>query len=251
MKHYLLFIVSSLLVAACAPVYVQNVRTAPMFDKAGEFQGAVLFKPIDGFAVQGAVAVTNHLALMGDYSYSKDDAPASYRHKHTFYEGGMGYYRNVRKFCYEVFLGHGEGEGMHNNLNSNPHVGPADSVLQSGKYKRYFIQPSFGFKKSFITAAAIARLSVVDFTQLLKYRDDGSLIEKTDPSPKVFLEPAVVGRFNFCNNRFFGTVQVGLCIIFGDKLFAETDFNYTPLTVTTGIGFRLGGVRWHSKQKHE
>ena len=53
----------AILLTQCSPVYVPNSRNTPMFTKAGEAQGAVLFGT-SGLDFQGAVAVTNNIAIM-------------------------------------------------------------------------------------------------------------------------------------------------------------------------------------------
>src|SRR5687767_1839211 len=73
MKNFFLIALVALIFSACAPVYVPNSRNSPMFTKAGEFQGSIQFG--NGIDAQGAVSVTNHIGLMGNFSYANNKSP--------------------------------------------------------------------------------------------------------------------------------------------------------------------------------
>jgi hypothetical protein len=59
-----------------------------------------------------------------------------------------------------------------------------------------------------------------------------------DDDPKVFFEPAVIGRVNMMSNHMFFTFQGGLSIPI-----SKTYYEYRPVYLCMGIGFRIGGVR--------
>ena len=80
MKQLLFFSLFVLLLAGCAPVYVPNVRNTPLFTKAGEFQGSMMYGTGD-LDLQAAVAVTNNIALMGNYSYGDRNTDSIDQHK--------------------------------------------------------------------------------------------------------------------------------------------------------------------------
>jgi hypothetical protein len=227
-----------LLATACAPVYVPNSRNAPLFTEAGEFQGSMQFG--NGLELQGAVSVTNHLGLMVNYSYADRtgsiydldaDALDDY-HYHQFLEGGIGYFENQGNWCYEVFVGYGKGEGS----SYDAYVWWGNqSELATGKYDRYFIQPAFGLNKKVMHLAIVPRVSIVDF----KAFSSDSMSYEINENPKVFFEPAVIGRVNLMQNRMFFVFQVGFSIPATSNLFYE----YRPFQFSTGLGLRLGGVR--------
>ncbi len=232
-----------LLLVGCAPVYVPNVRNAPLFTKAGEFQGSMMYGTGD-LDVQAAVAVTDNFALMGNYSYGNrntDSMKQTDYHKHQFYEGAIGYYKNDKSFCFEVFLGYGKGEASSYGYYSI--FSTTNDQLAKGKYTRIFLQPSFGFNKKVVNVAFTPRVSWVDFTEFSSSLNTN----KIDPSPRVFFEPAVTAKFNFLDNRFFGTVQVGVSTpINGDVI-----FDYERINISTGLGIRLGGLHWDVKEKQQ
>lgn len=239
-RFFCILVLASLLVG-CAPVYVPNVRNTPLFTKAGEFQGSMMYGSGD-LDLQAAVAVTNNFALMGNYSYGNrntDSIQDENYHKHLYYEGAIGYYKNDKAFCFEMFLGMGKGEAS--SYGSYYVFSTSQDQLATGKYTRVFLQPSFGLNKKIVHFAFTPRLSFVDFSEFTSAYST----KKIDPSPRFFFEPAVTAKFNFLDNRFFGLVQVGVSTpINGDVI-----YDYERVSISTGLGIRLGGLRWETKVK--
>jgi hypothetical protein len=231
-------LVLAIFVTSCAPVYVPNSRNAPLFTKAGEFQGSMQFG--NGFELQGAVSVSNHFGLMVNYSYA-DRTSSVYDldaddlddyHHHNFLEGGIGYFENQGNWCYEIFAGYGKGEGT--SYDAYDWWG-GQSELATGKYDRYFIQPAFGLNKKVMHLAIVPRVSIVDFKEFSS--DVNSY--KISENPKVLIEPAVIGRVNLMQNRMFFVFQMGFSLPATSNIY----FEYRPFQFSTGMGFRLGGIR--------
>jgi hypothetical protein len=82
----------------------------------------------------------------------------------------------------------------------------------------------------------VPRISLVDFTEFSSEKSVSPYI--ADDDPKIFLEPAVVGRVNLAKNRMFFTFQSGFSIPV-----SKTYYEYRPFYVSTGIGFRIGGMK--------
>lgn len=232
-----------LLLSCCSPLYVPNLHNSPLFTKAGEFQGAMQYGS-SGLDLQAAVAVTNHIALMGNYSYqnvgSVKDTLANVfytnpnYYNHTFYEAAIGYYKNEGKLCYEIFAGYGKGESSnydsYNFFSSQP-----QDLSVKGQFYRVFLQPSIGLNKQIVHVAFSLRISAVDFTQF----STATTTVSVDKEPKVFLEPGFTAKFNFLDSRLFATVQAG----FNATVTNDSYFKTRPYTLGTGLGFRLGGLR--------
>lgn len=233
MKKLILLV---LIASACAPVYVPNARNSPLFTKAGEFQGSMQLG--NGLDLQGAVSVTNHIGLMANYSfadrnsnnYDGSDDEDGY-HYHKFFEAGAGYYENDGNWCYEIFAGYGKGEGASydeyawwNNQNQRA----------TGKFERIFIQPAFGMNKKIMHFSIVPRISIVKFTEF----SSDALTYKLDDSPTVFLEPAAIGRVNLMNNHLFFVFQAGFSVPA-----TSVDYEYRPFQLSTGLGFRFGGMK--------
>ena len=228
----------ALLISSCAPVYVPNARNAPLFTKAGEFQGNIQFG--NGIDAQGAIAVTNHIGLMGNFSYADNKSPDpddfDDYHRHKFFEGGIGYFENEGKWCYEVFAGYGRGEGS--SYDTYDFWGTSgDPIKSTGKFERYFIQPAFGLNKKVMHVAFVPRIALVDFNEFTS-DDDPVAPYIANDDPKVFFEPAVIGKVNLMNNHMFFTFQAGFSIPI-----SKPYYEYRPFYVSTGIGFRIGGLK--------
>lgn len=226
--------------SSCAPVYVPNLRNSPLFTEAGEFQGT--FQMDGGIDAQAAVSVTDHIGLMTNFSYvnrNKNDGDNEDEyHRHKFLEGGIGYYQNSGKWCFEVFAGYGKGEG---SSYDEYYFFDDNSVRATGKYNRFFIQPAIGLNKKGMNVSFVPRIAVVDF---YSFKDDqtGTVIQHVG-DPDVFFEPAVIGRANLMNNRFYFTFQGGLSFPVATNVY----YDYTPFKLGVGFGFRLGGLKPESK----
>jgi len=228
-----------LLLACCSPMYVPTLHNAPLLSKAGEFQGTMQYGS-SGLDLQAALGVTNHIAIMGNYSYQNvgNDSSSTYfntdnYYNHTYYEAALGYYQNEDKLCYEVFAGYGKGESS--NYDSYSFLNPSDEKIVNAHFYKYFIQPSIGIKHSIVHLAFSARISAVDYTQF-------STVNKTvdvSKEPKLFLEPGFTAKFNFLDNHLFATVQAG----FNAAITNDSYFKTRPYTIGTGIGFRIGGLK--------
>jgi hypothetical protein len=224
------------LMTGCTSVYVPNARNSPLFRRAGEVQGSVGFG--NGLDLQGAVAVTNHIGLMANYSY-EDRNSSRYTstvdnddyHYHNFFEGGIGYFENQGNWCYEIFAGYGRGKGASYD---NYSWWGGQNTRAAGQYDRIFIQPAFGMNKKVFHVSFVPRISIVDFKQ---FSNDVTTF-KIDENPKFFFEPAVLGRVNLMNNRFFFAFQLGFSIPAATDVF----YDYRPVQFSTGLGFRFGSI---------
>lgn len=219
--------------SSCAPVYVPNIRNTPLFGKAGEFQGT--FQVGNGIDGQAAVSITNNLGVMGSISYANRsdlDEPDHY-HYHKFYEGGIGYYQNDEKLCYEIFAGYGWGEGS--SFDEFEIFGSGDEVRASGKFERFFIQPALGFNKKIMHVSFSSRIS---FVNMYEFVDETNSIVYPESDFVVFVEPAVVGRVNVADRRVFFTFQAGASA----SITGQKPWDHRPFQWGMGMGFRIGGL---------
>lgn len=228
------FIWMALFLASCSPVYVPNVRNAALFRGAGEVQVSGHFG--QGLDAQAAISVTNHIGVMGNIesvNRNSNDGDDDYV-KHKFWEGGLGYYENSEKMCYEIFGGYGRGEGTAYN-NYDQLFGPSTSDIKAtGKYQRYFIQPSVGSNHRVFNWIVSARISYVDFEN---FTYNG--VTATYNDPVIFLEPSFTGRVNFGKSPIYSQFQAG----FNINTQGNTIFDYQHTSLSFGFGLRLGGPR--------
>ncbi len=130
----ILFVFILILVfTSCSPEYIPNMVNSPMFSNQGEFQATVVTGN-SNFDAQTAVAITNNIGIMLNGSYGNETSDSSDNfHKHSFLEGGLGYYNKIGdKLRYEIYGGYGYGkvEGYF----SNSFV----TELTTASYNRFF-----------------------------------------------------------------------------------------------------------------
>jgi hypothetical protein len=224
--------VSLLLLCACSPAYVPNLRNAPMFTKKGEFQGSVQI--MNGLDVQAAFSITKNVAVMANYAWGRrgDYSERTNFHRHQLSEGGLGYFRSNDNVGFQIFGGYGEGqaEGLYEFLFFGP-----TPILAT--FKRYFVQPGVGFYRNHFTMGVVGRVSLLDFTL---YRDQLTALTY-DKEDMYFFEPAFIAQYYFAKNRMFLTMQGGLAVSLREN--ANDGFQYRFITLGTGIGMRLGGTK--------
>ena len=111
MKHPLRLVLLMVLpsLSGCASLYFPPPPHAPLFTHQGEVYGAISTNQHTNFALQGAYAATDHLAVAGSFS--------SLHHKKTdrtedidFGEASLGYFTRLSdKRVLEVYVGGGGG----------------------------------------------------------------------------------------------------------------------------------------------
>lgn len=229
MKKYFVLL---LIATSCTPTYIPNIRNSPMFTGKGEVQ--LNFQVGNGLNAQGAVAVSNNFGVIVSYSYLErnngDRSSANYR-KHTFGEGGFGYFTNQENSFFEVFAGYGEGTGY--SVDALSFLG-ASSNTAAGSYQRYFLQPAFGFNRNMMYVSFVPRFTLVDFTEF----STGGVRYLVDEDPTLFFEPAVIGRVNLNDNLYF-TFQGGFAL----ETSGEPFFQYRIFHLSSGLGVRFGGKK--------
>src|SRR5262245_46610440 len=133
MKHLYRFLPIFLFLFQCSPIYVPNTRQAPLFDRGGQFQVNGKYG-VSGTDLQIAASVTNHIALIGNYSVSKETENPIYRDtpESRIIEAGLGYFWRQNNITYEFFGGYGKGFGIAND--------ESDGHWKEGDFTRYFFQ---------------------------------------------------------------------------------------------------------------
>src|SRR6476661_9054814 len=112
--YYLNFILCISILTSCASVYAPQTMNAPLFSKAGEFQGTFQHGYFN-IKAQAAYAVTNHFAVMANGSTTNyngvGEGPGQYQSM-SLYEGAIGYYsqNKINPLYFEVFIGYGQGD---------------------------------------------------------------------------------------------------------------------------------------------
>ncbi|MFN5169756.1 MAG: hypothetical protein ACK5DD_09035 [Cyclobacteriaceae bacterium] len=220
--------------ASCAPAYLPNTRNVPLFREAQEFSAAVtLSTAIDA---QAAYAVTDNIAIMGNYSFlTRQFTDPDFQKKHNFFEGGLGLYGVQRKFRYELFAGYGAGKS--NSFDQYSFIAKATGVQEQveaeGTYSRIFIQPTLATNNRGFNLAFTPRISSVQFSEFVS----NGVTYKPEPGRQIILEPALTAIAPIKGN-LRGFFQLGLNVGLGDVY-----FDYEPLQFAFGIQLHTGSLR--------
>lgn len=226
------FLVILLITTSCAPIYVPNARNAPLFKEGGEVQINAQLSGTKGYEAQTGIAVSNHVGVISNFAYvsngTRDDSNYI---RHSFFEGGVGYFDNSERLAFEVYAGYGRGKGRaFGNFNFES-ISSDDDVDVRSRYQRFFIQPAIGSNhRRVFNWTGVLRFSVIDFTEI---KVDG-VETQLDADPVLFIEPAFIGKINFGESGIFANFQGGLS--FPRQ---SIDFDYEPFFVSIGLGVRF------------
>ncbi|MEK6780965.1 MAG: hypothetical protein AABY93_04635 [Bacteroidota bacterium] len=237
------FIILLVLAASCAPIYVPTTRNAPLFRGAGEFQASGYLTT--GLDFQAAYAVTDHIGLTGGYSWLSqnqelppDEPEPSFQRKNNFAEIGLGYYKSTRSMRFELYGGYGMGKGTsYDNYYFFFEDFGANGLVATGKYQRYYLQPSIATNKKKFNLAFTMRVSAVEFSEFSSDGFTTTTVTKNPDEPlHFFVEPALTGKFPLTGN-LYGVFQLGV----NGAIPSEVYFDYVPLQFSVGIQLKAGG----------
>ncbi|MBD3411265.1 MAG: hypothetical protein GF419_13805 [Ignavibacteriales bacterium] len=175
--------------SACAPIYVPNTLTSPLFAEQGDVS-AGFSSGASGSDFHVAAALTDEAAIMANASIARKDSvnDDSY-HEHEFYEGAIGYFLSTDDvWRFETYAGYGEGTSEAENS-----FDFADESIHSyarGSYRRYFAQFTMGMVYDHVEAGFGGRFSYVDFYEV---ETAGAAYSQSETG--MFVEPAVFLRF--------------------------------------------------------
>lgn len=229
------YLVILLLMASCSPLYLPGTKNTPLFREAGEAQISGFISSA-GLEAQVAYALSDHIAVIGDFSYaSQKKTNPDYTRKNAFGEAGIGYYDRSRSARYEVFIGYGMGESTNHAVYYffADNFGQQVSVETTGKVQRIIFQPTIGTNNRGTNISFTPRVSWVDFSEFTS----GSVTEKPVDGPVLFLEPAATLKFKLAGN-LYGIIQLGLTVPLGDAF-----YTYQPLAASLGVQIDTGGLR--------
>ncbi|MEQ8424502.1 MAG: hypothetical protein RIA63_07315, partial [Cyclobacteriaceae bacterium] len=165
MRFSLILLLFALL-SSCAPMYIPNARNTPLFNGQGEFKGSAFIGT--GVDLQGALAVTDNIGILGGYSLLSEtrkdplDLNQTFKRKNQFFEAGIGYYKATRQRRIELYIGYGQGKGTTTGQYGFLNLGQQE-VIVTGKYNRIFIQPSIGTNNQRFNLIFTPRISFVNF----------------------------------------------------------------------------------------
>lgn len=212
----------------CAPTYVPNTVHNPMLTEKGDVHAGG-FLGSNGFDLQAAVAVRDHVGVSADFSYAnQEEEEDSDFHRHHFGEVGIGYFTDMDPVGqFEVYGGYGRGQAE--AFDTYEFFG-SGSVRATGRYNRFFVQPAVGFEAGPLRLNGAVRLVWVDF-----YEFETSRETVPRDAGVVFYEPALGLSLGTSGVRF--GVQAGVSNSFVDP--SDVDFDTVPLWLSLGVQFRM------------
>jgi hypothetical protein len=230
-KKLLLFFSAFAIISfqSCAPAYIPNRVNSPMFKNAGEITGEISVGQ-SGFDPQIAVAVTDHIAVMANGSFAlpqSDNVDSLDFHRHSFFEGGLGYYKKLddRRF-FEIFGGFGKG-----TVDTYWENGAIISdVRVKSTYNRFFIQPTIGMSNRVVDLGFTNRFVLVQMNV-----DDQYLNNYVINNYDYFWEPAFTFRVGGPNVKF--STQVGFSIPVNQM--SENSYEHRWFMASLGMQMRL------------
>lgn len=236
MKYtYVIGLVLIILMTGCNPkFYSPNTQNVPLISEKGE-TNLTLSGNANQVEFQGAYGVTDAFALQVNGGlFIPSDLDNGNGGSGKFFEVGGGYYRPVAdNFVFETYglVGFGSVENHFPNSDGNSNLGGdvSANILRIG------VQPNFGYKSKYFSAAVSTRL-----VNLMYNNIDGDLIfdgenqmDYLESNKSNFLfEPALTLRGGF--------EKLKLQVQFGYSLnLSNTDFRQDKSTLTLGLNFNF------------
>lgn len=180
---------------------------------------------VRGGNLQAAYAVSNHIGIIGSYTYSNEfedyNTGSSYAetisYKKNMAEIGAGYFTPVSKnkrAALEVYAGYSAGQS--NIENEAFGLGPAGEY--SGRIQRFYVQPAFA-----LHITQNLRMGFLIRTSFMKFRNGGTYypddkLREMEQRHIAFLEPSFVIQFPVGSlNWIRGHVQITRAIKIANK----------------------------------
>ena len=254
-KYYaLVLLLMSMLESCYSPRYVfsPSTQNIPLLHRKNDLELSGSYSSslnlingkndsFNGFDVQGAWAVTNHIAMIAgesmhweknnsnDTYYFGDTSRLSY--KRQFTEIGVGYYSPVNynpRMMFQAFAGTDFGLFDINDAYTSDNI--TSLKYHHSHVMKFFFQPSvnYHFLKNFWTSVS-SRITMVIFSHInTNYNAaqlDNYILDSLTVSPVFFWEPAVNYMIGFKKIPVKLKLQGSLCILINHRFVAHRSGN--------------------------
>jgi hypothetical protein len=225
-------------------IYRQNVINVPLLQQKGQVQLGGHYS-FTGYDVQAAIAISNKLAILGNYnSTGKKETNYSLtnytRFNHDFYEFGGGHFRKSSKgLISEYYLLIGKGTTTESGAGGDNIVGHTApyTYKRNANYLRYMVQVNFGKSKNKFEYAISPRLFIIDFRNIVNTENNTYLT-----LPHTFLWTDIAFTIRYCPTTYLklsgqisGTIPIsGLKAGF---------YEASPFNCSLGLIFNLNTLR--------
>ncbi|HMJ67929.1 MAG TPA: hypothetical protein VK508_03500 [Cyclobacteriaceae bacterium] len=236
MRNSLLLCVLALIAIGCNPKYYSpNTQNVPLLSEKGEVNLS-LSGNTNQAEFQGAYAAGEHFALQANGGlFIPKDLDNGDGGSGKFIEVGAGYFTPVsERFVFELYGLAGTGS-VENDLRSRATTNPPTTGVISANVFRYGIQPNFGFKSKYFSAAVSSRIVNLNYSNI-----DGDLVFEganqraylNDNKSNFLFEPALTLKAGVEKLRF--QLQIGHSFNLSNENFRQ-DNAYA----TVGLNFRF------------
>jgi hypothetical protein len=244
----------ALILEGCAhSYYLPSNHNVPLFTEKNEFHGSISIGGtplLSGSDIQAALALTDHLAIMTNYSSSKyaNDSDDKNQANGKYLEGAAGYFNLFDRFCvFEVYGGFGYSSQYHeyyDALHNYTYLGKSDFT-----FTKSFLQPSIGLTFNAFDIALTSGFSRINFNKLNYSVDQNSSyyaeLDMISRNRTSFLfEPAITirGGWKFLKLQFQYIRSINL----------STDaLNFEPIKYSFGIYISVSKKYWNDKAKNK
>lgn len=196
LRRLLLLPALPLVAGGCASLYFPAPPAAPLLTQKSEFYGGLSTNQHGNYALQGAYALTNHVAVAGTFS-SLHQNQTRKTEDYDFGEAGFGYFTRLPdRRVLEVYGG--LGTGRTHRLERPKESATATTTKLDGTLTKFFLQTNYAKKKQKpvhlfgrdlpLSYGVALRLSYVEMTD---FRINGQL---QGSATNVFFEPITFTR---------------------------------------------------------
>lgn len=224
----LILLLSLLLLACNATIYMPNSINTPLLKESSQFNVSAHYG-VNDIELQSAFALTNHIGLMYNYAYCKDSSSEDYV-RQKVNEVGIGLFdASPKGLILEIYAGYGKAN-MYSYAKETEWTWPipiktkADLVIcdkMVGDYEKFFIQPTIGASRKGLSIALSGRISRI------KYTDYEWMNQYSYDAEGDFFEPALTVKIGD-KVKFVG--QVGLSFAMNEN-FGDYDYRIGSIGV--------------------
>jgi hypothetical protein len=248
----LIVLFCALILESCAhSYYLPGNHNVPLFTEKNEFHGSISIggtPVLSGSDVQAALALTDHFAIMTNYSSSKYDNDSDDKNQANgkYFDGAAGYFNLFDRYCvFEVYGGFGYCSQHHEYfdvLHNNTYLGKSDFT-----FNKSFLQPSIGLTFNAFDIALTSGFSRINFYKInysvdqnSRYYDELEMISRNRTS--FLFEPAftIRGGWKFIKLQFQYIRSINL---------SNDALNFEPIKYSFGIYVSMSKKYWNDKKK--
>lgn len=197
-KHILFLALMLAIMAGCSPkYYTANTQNVPLISEKGE-TNLTLSGNDSQVEFQGAYGVGSHVAIQANAGlFIPSDLDNGDGGSGKFFEAGVGYFTPVsERFVFELYGLAGAGS-VENHLPSTADASPGTEGDISANIFRYGIQPNFGYKSKYFSAAVSSRFVNLRYSNIdgdLVYNDEDAADYLRENNSHFLIEPALTVR---------------------------------------------------------